>query len=40
VPLRPKAKLKLAAIDHMIKLEQSPEPVKRFFQDPRVEYAF
>jgi len=24
----------------MIKLEQSPEPVKRFFQDPRVEYAF
>ena len=39
VPVRTKAKLKLAATEHMAKLEQSPERVKRFFQDPRVKYA-
>ncbi len=39
VPVRTKAKLKLAATEHMIKLEQSPERVKSYFQDPRVKYA-
>ncbi|MGA8393368.1 MAG: transposase, partial [Burkholderiaceae bacterium] len=39
VPVRTKAKLKLAAAEHMKKLEQSPERVKSFFQDPRVKYA-
>lgn len=39
VPVRTKAKLKTAAIVHMTKLEQSPERVKSFFQDPRVKYA-
>ena len=39
VPVRTKAKLKLAATEHMVKLEQSPERVKSFFQDPRVKYA-
>lgn len=33
------AKLKLAATEHMVKLEQSPERIKSFFQDPRVKYA-
>jgi hypothetical protein len=33
------AKLKLAATAHMTTLEQSPERVKSFFQDPRVKYA-
>ncbi len=39
VPVRTKAKLKLAATQHMAKLEKSPERVKTFFQDPRVKYA-
>lgn len=39
VPVRTKAKLKAAATEHMIKLEQEPERVKQFFQDPRVKYA-
>jgi transposase len=39
VPARTKAKLKMAATEHMAKLEQSPERVKNFFQDPRVKYA-
>lgn len=39
VPVRTKTKLKLATTEHMIKLEQSPERVKSFFQDPRVKYA-
>ncbi len=39
VPVRTKAKLKLAATEHMTKLEKSPERVKSFFQDPRVKYA-
>lgn len=39
VPVRTKAKLKLAATEHMTKLQQSPERVRSFFQDPRVKYA-
>jgi transposase len=39
VPVRTKARLKLAVSEHMTKLEQSSERVKRFFQDPRVKYA-
>ena len=39
VPVRTKAKLKLAATEHMLNLEQSPERIKKFFQDPRVKYA-
>ena len=39
VPVRTTAKLKLATTEHMVNLEQSPERVKKFFQDPRVKYA-
>ena len=39
VPVRTKTKIKLAATEYMVKLEQSPERVKSFFQDPRVKYA-
>ena len=39
VPVRTKAKLKLASTEHMLNLEQSTERVKKFFQDPRVKYA-
>lgn len=39
VPARTKEKLKAAVTEHMTKLEQSPERVKRFFQDPRVKYT-
>ena len=39
VPVRTKAKLKLAASECMSKLEQSPERVNSFFQDSRVKYA-
>jgi len=39
VPVRTKAKLKAAATEHMTHLEQSPERIKSFFQDPRVKYA-
>lgn len=39
VPARTKAKLKAAATEHMHKLEQSPDRVKSYFQDPRVKYA-
>lgn len=39
VPARTKAKLKTAATEHMLKLEQSPERIKTFFQDSRVKYA-
>ena len=39
VPVRTKAKLKAAVTDHMTNLEQSPERVKSFFQDPCVKYA-
>jgi transposase len=39
VPVRTKAKLKAAATEHMQTLEQSPERVKKYFQDQRVKYA-
>ena len=39
VPVRTKARLKLAATEHMVKLEQSPEQIKSFIQDSRVKYA-
>jgi transposase len=39
VPVRTKAKLKLAATEHMQKLEQTPERVQKFFHDPHVRYA-
>jgi transposase len=39
VPVRTKEKLKAAATEHMQKLEQAPERVKSYFQDPRVKYA-
>lgn len=39
VPARTKAKLRAAAVDHMTKLEQDPERVKSYFQDPYVKYA-
>ena len=39
VPTRTKPKLKAVATAHMEMLEQSPERVKKYFQDPRVKYA-
>ena len=39
VPARTKTKLKAAANDHMLMLENNPERVKSYFQDPRVKYA-
>ena len=39
VPVRTKAKLKEAATKHMQIIEQSPERVMRYFQDPYVKYA-
>ena len=39
VPVRTKAKLRAAAIEHMTMLEQTPERVKKYFGDPRVAYA-
>lgn len=39
VPVRTKAKLRAAANEHMTMLERSPERVRSFFQDPRVQYA-
>jgi len=39
VPVRTKAKLRAAAIGHMIHLAQSPERVKSFFQDQPVKCA-
>lgn len=39
VPTRTKDKLKAAATAHMQALEQEPERVKKYFQDPRVKYA-
>jgi transposase len=39
VPTRTKDKLKAAATAHMQALEQAPERVKKYFQDPRVKYA-
>jgi len=39
VPARTKAKLKSAAIEHMTQLEQNPDRVMSYFQDPFVKYA-
>lgn len=39
VLVRTKAKVKHAITEHMVKLEQSPDRVKSFFLDPRVNYA-
>ena len=39
VPARTKDRLKAAATAHMQALEQEPERVKKYFQDPRVKYA-
>lgn len=39
VPVRTKAKLRAAATEHMTRLEQNPQRVKSYFQDPRVQYA-
>jgi transposase len=39
VALRTKAKLRLATENHMKKLEQQPEAVQAYFQDPKVKYA-
>jgi hypothetical protein len=39
VPVRTKAKLKSAAIEHMTKLEQDTDRVMAYFQDPFVKYA-
>jgi hypothetical protein len=38
-PVRTKAKLKLAAAEHMVKLGQSPERVKSLVQYPRGKYS-
>lgn len=39
VALRTKPKLKAATEAHMKELEQNPERIRAFFQDPRVKYA-
>lgn len=39
VPARTKAKLKTAATEHMTRLEQNPDRVISYFQDPHVKYA-
>lgn len=39
VPVRTKAKLQVAANEHMAFIEANPERVKSYFQDPRVKYA-
>jgi transposase len=39
VPVRPKAKLRDAANDHMVTLERSPKRVRSFFLDQKVKYA-
>jgi transposase len=39
VPVRTKAKLKAATTEHMQALENSPERVKKYFQDSLVKYA-
>ena len=39
VPVRTKAKLPAAALDHMTALQTKPERIKSFFQDPFVKYA-
>lgn len=39
VPARTKARLKSAAIEHMTHLEQDPDRVRSYFQDPYVKYV-
>ncbi len=39
VPVRTKPKLKAAAEDHMTMIGKSPDRVRAYFQDPRVNYA-
>jgi len=39
VALRTKAKLKQTTEDHMKDLEQRPDAVRAYFQDPKVKYA-
>ena len=39
VPARTKAKLKTATTEHMTRLEQTPDRVMSYFQDPHVRYA-
>lgn len=39
VPARTKAKLKAAATQHLTELENTPEKIRAFFQDPNVRYA-
>ena len=39
VPAKTKAKLRAAANDHMVMLEQNPERVMSYFQDRRARYA-
>jgi len=39
VPARTKAKLKIAAEEHMQTIVRSPNRVRAYFQDPKVEYA-
>jgi len=39
VPVRTKAKLRQTANEHIAMLEQSPERLMSFFQDPKVKYA-
>jgi len=39
VPARTKARLKSAATEHMTRLEQNPDRVMAYFQDPHVKYA-
>lgn len=39
IQVRTKRKLKIVTNEHMTMLEQSPERVKSYFQDPRVKYA-
>ena len=39
VPVRTKEKLRAAANDHMTMLENNPQRVASYFQDPRVKYA-
>jgi len=38
-PARTKPKLKAVTRDHMVMLENNPERIKSYFQDPRVKYA-
>jgi hypothetical protein len=39
VPVRTKTKLRQAANEHMIMLENNPQRVMSYFQDRRVRYA-